>query len=1086
MWSRIQWPPQHLHTLLVACVVGLVDYARWCPEPVYLIHTQSAQGYPAPSPAQGGESTVEDIYSCSVYIDGLSSKTMKRQPSRAPSPTPTTFSGISTYRNDSYRTRTKDAPALPIDYRAVSRTHFDELNRYLADYLAKAPPNSRTTARQKLTRLTIQQFHELSTDVYDELVRRKQGDEVPFLPVKEEFHPKRNQARQKLATLPPSRFEDLSSDVYFELARRYPEFKEDPSGGRNSQSSTYDDYPAPGFPTTSTSPPRSQPSSRISGRTSSDRERGGPSDSGYGGSRRPSEDRRRPSEDYPMPGRRSEDTFRRPDDSFTTRISEDGFGASSSSRRKQSQDTNNLRRSEDRDRNDYGRRPSAAASTSGTSDTTTTAIPTAQSATAMSGMIIPTKSTMEEEDIKIPYGQDKRESGSTTMDERSGENVSYRDTRGGAYNTDGEPDSASDYPMSPRSPPAGLGGLAARLRSVEGDEDEDGNISGHGGKSGGEEFYGRSSVGSERGGSGLGMRMRGSLSEDQEKMRRDYEYKIATMQQQISNLTRELEAKGDVERKRKEEDVKLQAKVEELENLRWRLEEQTNTIRSLQKELDELKEVRQRDRERESRRIQDDSDELQILRQRVEELERDKQDLQMQTDQQVIDQLRNDMEGLVAELNDLSRRNDELMTAKENDLHVIRDLDSQFKEYKRKYEQAKTELRNVKATSQLYSQGIKVDRLEDQLPVSPEGGILDIHITAFVSAIDTLLAAGRSNAPTRVLAPMKTVVNAVTNILDDTRTFERRPARERADVDIEALRALRERADATLSNLVAASKTHATSSGMSPVSLLDAAASHVSVCVSEIGRTVLIRKATRVEIEQFPYSTTPINSSLSSGTSPSPSSGFVPMRTIEELRTVGGSGSGHNRKGSMVSNSSRGAGRYTDSPTGLLSSLGNGSGKGSRRPMSDQSSSEQTNSPPPLFDRRTGGQETGSDDSGIGEGPEDPWSELRPYLDAQTESIVYAIQSVLSGVRNPTPSTSVLHENITQIITIVSSIVAVCKDNIPAASAQQGQELLSELSEHANRLSEVQELSELTKESRQTMAKSSFAIANAMKGLMKL
>ena len=50
---------------------------------------------------------------------------------------------------------------------------------------------------------------------------------VPFLPVREDFHPKRNQARQKLATLPASRFEDLSSDVYFELARRYPEFKED-------------------------------------------------------------------------------------------------------------------------------------------------------------------------------------------------------------------------------------------------------------------------------------------------------------------------------------------------------------------------------------------------------------------------------------------------------------------------------------------------------------------------------------------------------------------------------------------------------------------------------------------------------------------------------------------------------------------------------------------------------------------------------------------------------------------------------------------------------------------------------------------
>lgn len=54
------------------------------------------------------------------------------------------------------------------------------------------------------------------------------------------------------------------------------------------------------------------------------------------------------------------------------------------------------------------------------------------------------------------------------------------------------------------------------------------------------------------------------------------------------------------------------------------------------------------------------------------------------------------MEGLMTELDDLSRRNDELMTAKDSDLVVIRDLDNQLKEYKRKYEQAKTELRSVK------------------------------------------------------------------------------------------------------------------------------------------------------------------------------------------------------------------------------------------------------------------------------------------------------------------------------------------------------------------------------------------------------
>lgn len=444
----------------------------------------------------------------------------------------------------------------------------------------------------------------------------------------------------------------------------------------------------------------------------------------------------------------------------------------------------------------------------------------------MSGMIIPAKSTIEEEDIKIPFAQDKRESGSTTMDERSTEN--FREVGNGFG--DIEPDSASDYPaspLSPRSPPAGLGGLAARLRNAEEDEDE-GNISGHGGaKSGGEEYYGRSSVNSDRGSRPVG---RGSISDDSERLKREYEFKIANMQGQISSMTRELgEVHEDRDRRRREDEARLRAKEEEFGSVRSRLEEQTDTIRSLHRELDELKEIRQRDKEREARRMQDESDEINILRERVEELERDKEHSQMPTDKDIVDQLRSDMEGLVNELNDLSRRNDELMTAKENDLNVIRDLNFQLKEYKRKYEQAKTELRGVKATSQLYSQGIKFDRIDDQLPIAQEGGILDIHVTAFVSAIDSLLLAGRSSAPTRVLAPMKTVVNAVTNIIEDTRTFERRPARERADVDIEALRALRDRAEATLSNLVTASKTHATSSGMAPVSLLDAAASHVSM-----------------------------------------------------------------------------------------------------------------------------------------------------------------------------------------------------------------------------------------------------------------
>jgi hypothetical protein len=73
-----------------------------------------------------------------------------------------------------------------------------------------------------------------------------------------------------------------------------------------------------------------------------------------------------------------------------------------------------------------------------------------------------------------------------------------------------------------------------------------------------------------------------------------------------------------------------------------------------------------------------------------------------------------------------------------------------------------------------------------------------------------------------------------------------------------------------------------------------------------------------------------------------------------------------------------------------------------------------------------------------------------------------------------------------EIIMIVSSIVTVCRDNLPPGYVHQGNEVLHGLNEHVNKLSEVQALLEVTKESRWIMAKLCFAIANSMKGLMKL
>lgn len=110
-------------------------------------------------------------------------------------------------------------------------------HRVLKDYLAESLRQDKTymphnRARDKLLRLSAIQFQELSTDVYDELLRREDervaqedGRNVPrFLLPKNNFHPKRNQARQKLSTLAQKKFRELATDVLFELERRFPRF----------------------------------------------------------------------------------------------------------------------------------------------------------------------------------------------------------------------------------------------------------------------------------------------------------------------------------------------------------------------------------------------------------------------------------------------------------------------------------------------------------------------------------------------------------------------------------------------------------------------------------------------------------------------------------------------------------------------------------------------------------------------------------------------------------------------------------------------------------------------------------------------
>ena len=117
---------------------------------------------------------------------------------------------------------------------SLSQLLYAVFKRFLAQHLRDEKHSPRQiTRRETLLRLSPVQFLQLSTDVYEELLRRQSsaeqltngpGQVLPYLLPKDNFHPNRNRARQVVGTLAPPRFQDLATDVFYELERRFPRF----------------------------------------------------------------------------------------------------------------------------------------------------------------------------------------------------------------------------------------------------------------------------------------------------------------------------------------------------------------------------------------------------------------------------------------------------------------------------------------------------------------------------------------------------------------------------------------------------------------------------------------------------------------------------------------------------------------------------------------------------------------------------------------------------------------------------------------------------------------------------------------------
>lgn len=94
---------------------------------------------------------------------------------------------------------------------------------------------------------------------------------------------------------------------------------------------------------------------------------------------------------------------------------------------------------------------------------------------------------------------------------------------------------------------------------------------------------------------------------------------------------------------------------------------------------------------------------------------------------------------------------------------------------------------------------------------------------------------------------MKAIVEAITSIGEDVKSFEAHP---NLDVDVSRLESLKHESTTRLNSLMQSARNHAMASGLSPVSLLDAAAGHLSANVIEIIKLLKIKRSDKNDLKR--------------------------------------------------------------------------------------------------------------------------------------------------------------------------------------------------------------------------------------------
>ena len=335
----------------------------------------------------------------------------------------------------------------------------------------------------------------------------------------------------------------------------------------------------------------------------------------------------------------------------------------------------------------------------------------------------------------------------------------------------------------------------------------------------------------------------------------DYQSQIADLQEKLDAMEDHLKQKDDelnnvLENERNRSSaanlekkewsnhrLKLEGKLADAQNLNESLQSEMDHVRSSQanSEQDLREQIEELQRSGGPRGMQNGNPEL----------EQENEDLRSELleQQQVTDEVRREAQEFLREMRVLSERTTSSYEREKQLTTMVTKLEEEVKDWRNRYARTKTQLRGLRASSM--GLNIQEARFNKDNDFTQEDGLIkDVHVTKFQISINELLRTARIEDPARVIDVMKSVivnVRRITQDIDEAPTNDADLAQQQAK--------LKSRVSATANNLITASKNFAAAIGLSPVSLLDAAASHLTSAIVDLIRTVKIRPTPAGELD---------------------------------------------------------------------------------------------------------------------------------------------------------------------------------------------------------------------------------------------